>query len=352
MNAKKLFLIAIIAVLGMSAYLFWQKMNQDDTDGLVSGNGRIEATEINIASRLPGELLEVYVNEGQTVEAGQELARIKVLSLEAQMREVQAQKRQAQSTVANAAALVAMRESEKAAAEAVVEQRRTELVAARNRLARTEVLAKEGAASRQQLDDERADVKRVQAVLTAARAQVKSAESAILAAQSQELSAHSQVDAIEATIERVSVDIDDAVLKAPLRARVQFRVAEPGEMIAAGGRIMNLIDLSDVYMTFFIPETMAGLVAMGTEVRLVLDTAKDYVIPAKVSFVADKAQFTPKTVETELERQKLMFRVKAKIDPSLLDKYTEYVKTGLPGMAYIKVDPNAAWPDFLQSQLQ
>lgn len=352
MNAKKLFLIAIIAVLGMSAYLFWQKMNQDDTDGLVSGNGRIEATEINIASRLPGELLEVYVNEGQTVEAGQELARIKVLSLEAQMREVQAQKRQAQSTVANAAALVAMRESEKAAAEAVVEQRRTELVAARNRLARTEVLAKEGAASRQQLDDERADVKRVQAVLTAARAQVKSAESAILAAQSQELSAHSQVDAIEATIERVSVDIDDAVLKAPLRARVQFRVAEPGEMIAAGGRIMNLIDLSDVYMTFFIPETMAGLVAMGTEVRLVLDTAKDYVIPAKVSFVADKAQFTPKTVETELERQKLMFRVKAKIDPSLLDKYTEHVKTGLPGMAYIKVDPNAAWPDFLQSQLQ
>lgn len=327
-------------------------MNQDDTDGLVSGNGRIEATEINIASRLPGELLEVYVNEGQTVEAGQELARIKVLSLEAQMREVQAQKRQAQSTVANAAALVAMRESEKAAAEAVVEQRRTELVAARNRLARTEVLAKEGAASRQQLDDERADVKRVQAVLTAARAQVKSAESAILAAQSQELSAHSQVDAIEATIERVSVDIDDAVLKAPLRARVQFRVAEPGEMIAAGGRIMNLIDLSDVYMTFFIPETMAGLVAMGTEVRLVLDTAKDYVIPAKVSFVADKAQFTPKTVETELERQKLMFRVKAKIDPSLLDKYTEHVKTGLPGMAYIKVDPNAAWPDFLQSQLQ
>ncbi|MGX5699527.1 HlyD family secretion protein [Acinetobacter kookii] len=349
MNIKKLAVVGAIVVLGLVAYLVWKNMNQPDTQALVSGNGRIEATEINISSKLSGQLEEILVQEGEFVEAGQVLARIKVSTLEAQLREVQAQQRQAQDGIATAEAQVAMRISEKAAAAAMVEQRETELVAAKNRLARTEILAKDGAVSKQQLDDERADVKSVAAVLSAARAQVDSAQSAIVAARSQVSSARSQVDAIKATIERINFDIEDAQLKAPLKARVQFLVAQPGEMIAAGGRVMNLIDLSDVYMTFFLPETVAGRIAIGTEVRIVLDAAKNVVIPAKVSFVADTAQFTPKTVETESERQKLMFRIKAKIDPVLLQKYIQQVKTGLPGVAYIKIDENAPWPAFLSN---
>lgn len=349
MNIKKLAVVGAIMVLGLVAYLVWKNMNQPDTQALVSGNGRIEATEINISSKLSGQLEEILVQEGDFVEPGQVLARIKVSALEAQLREIQAQQRQAQDGIATAEAQVAMRISEKAAAAAMVEQRETELVAAKNRLARTEILAKDGAVSKQQLDDERADVKSVAAVLSAARAQVDSAQSAIVAARSQVSSAHSQVDAIKATIERINFDIEDAQLKAPLKARVQFLVAQPGEMIAAGGRVMNLIDLSDVYMTFFLPETVAGRIAIGTEVRIVLDAAKNVVIPAKVSFVADTAQFTPKTVETESERQKLMFRIKAKIDPVLLQKYIQQVKTGLPGVAYIKIDENAPWPAFLSN---
>ena len=349
MNIKKLSVVGAIVILGLVAYMVWKNMNQPDTQALVSGNGRIEATEINISSKLSGQLEEILVQEGDFVEAGQVLARIKVSTLEAQLREVQAQQRQAQDGIATAEAQVAMRISEKAAAAAMVEQRETELVAAKNRLARTEILAKDGAVSKQQLDDERADVKSVAAVLSAARAQVDSAQSAIVAARSQVSSARSQVDAIKATIERINFDIEDAQLKAPLKARVQFLVAQPGEMIAAGGRVMNLIDLSDVYMTFFLPETVAGRIAIGSEVRIVLDAAKNVVIPARVSFVADTAQFTPKTVETESERQKLMFRIKAKIDPVLLQKYIQQVKTGLPGVAYIKIDENAPWPDFLSN---
>jgi HlyD family secretion protein len=74
-------------------------------------------------------------------------------------------------------------------------------------------------------------------------------------------------------------------------------------------------------------------------------------VPAKVTFVADVAQFTPKTVETEEERLKLMFRIKAQIPPELLRKYIQYVKTGLPGMAYVRLDPNAEWPANLQGTL-
>ena len=101
---------------------------------------------------------------------------------------------------------------------------------------------------------------------------------------------------------------------------------------------------ADGYMTFFLPETVAGRVALGSEVRIVLDTAPEFVIPAKVSFVASQAQFTPKTVETASERQKLMFRVRAQIDRELLLRHLDQVKTGLPGVAWLKLDSKAAWP--------
>jgi HlyD family secretion protein len=326
MNFKKITIAGFIVVLGLVAYLIWKNMNKPDTDALVSGNGRIEATEINVSSKLSGQLEEILVKEGDFVEPGQILARVKISTLEAQLRELEAQQRQAQDAIATAEAQVAMRISEKAAAEAMVQQRETELMAAKNRLARTEVLAKEGASSKQQLDDERAAAQQAIAVLSAAKAQVQSAQGAIVASKSQVSAAHSQVDAIKASVERIKFDMDDAQLRAPLKARVQFRVAQPGELVAAGGRVLNLIDLSDVYMTFFLPETVAGNIAIGTEVRIVLDAAKNVVIPAKVSFVADTAQFTPKSVETESERQKLMFRVKAKIDPTLLNNISNKSK--------------------------
>jgi HlyD family secretion protein len=108
-----------------------------------------------------------------------------------------------------------------------------------------------------------------------------------------------------------------------------------------------MVDLVDVYMTFFLPANQAGRVVLGQEARLVLDAVPQYVIPARVSYVASVAQFTPKTVETASEREKLMFRVKARIDPELLKKYMTAVKTGVPGMAYLRLDQEAVWPEQL-----
>ena len=108
------------------------------------------------------------------------------------------------------------------------------------------------------------------------------------------------------------------------------------------------MDLNDVYLTFFLSDAVAGKVAIGTEVHLILDAAPQYVIPATVSFVATVAQFTPKTVETATERQKLMFRVKAQISRDLLQKNLRQIKTGLPGVAWIKLDGAVKWPANLE----
>lgn len=113
MNIKKLSIIGVIVIIGVVAYLIWQNINKPNMDGIVSGNGRIEATEINISSKLAGQLEEILVKEGDFVEPYQVLARIKVLSLEAQLRELEAQQRQAQNAIATANAQVAMRISEK-----------------------------------------------------------------------------------------------------------------------------------------------------------------------------------------------------------------------------------------------
>ena len=344
MNKKLTIAALIVAAAALGAYGWQQWRSAQASEGFVSGNGRIEATEIDVATKLPGRIEEVLVSEGEFVKAGQPLARMQIDTLQAQREEAEAGRQQALHAAAAAEAQVALRRSDVAAAQALIVQRDAELDAAQRRLARSETLAKEGAASGQELDDDRARVRGAEAALAATRAQATAAEAAVKAAEAQVVGARSSVEAAAATVARIEADLADSVLKAPRRGRVQVRVAQPGEVLGAGGRVLNLLDLSDVYMTFFVPETAAGRIALGTEVRIVLDTAPDYAIPARVSFVASQAQFTPKTVETASERQKLMFRVRAQIPPELLQQYIEQVKTGVPGVAWVKLDPDAAWP--------
>ena len=212
-------------------------------------------------------------------------------------------------------------------------------------------MTKEGASSAQELDDDRARVRGAQAALKATQAQAAAAKAAIAAAQAEVTGSDSSVAAAMATVQRIDVELQDSTLTAPRDGRVQFRLAQPGEVLGAGGKVLNLVDLSDVYMSFFLPETVAGRIALGSDVRIVLDAAPNMVIPAKVSFVSATAQFTPKTVETASERQKLMFRIKARIDPELLQKHLNQVKTGLPGQAYVLAEPGAQWPAHLQVKL-
>jgi HlyD family secretion protein len=343
---------AVLLAAAVVAVFAWRSYGLNDSEtGLVSGNGRIEAVEIDVATRIAGRVKEIQVREGEFVKAGQVVALMDPDVLEAQHRQAEAQLQQANSTVATAGSQIAQRQSDKVAAQAMVVQREAEFNAAQTHLQRSIALAEKGFLSPQVVDDERARVASAQAAVAAARAQVAAMDSAIASARSQLAGAQSSTAAAQANIERIQAEIDDTTLKSPRDGRVQYIVARPGEVLGGGGRVLNLVDLTDVYMTFFLPTAVAGRVAIGTEVRIVLDAAPQYVIPASVSFVADVAQFTPKTVETASEREKLMFRVRAQIPPDLLKKYILQVKAGLPGVAYVLNDPDAAWPDRLQVKL-
>ena len=337
---------AAVLLIGLTIYFVLKPSGPGK--GFASGNGRIEATEIDVATKLAGRVQNVMVNEGDFVQIGEPLAQMETDVLDAQRAEAQAQSQQAITAVASAEAQVAARQSDTAAAQATVAQRAAELDAARRRFARTEMLSSNGVVASEEVDDDRASLHGTQAAVTAAQAEVTAAQAAVKAAQAQVVGTKASVKASVAAIATIEADITDSLLKSSCEGRVQYRVAQPGEVLGAGGTVLNLVDLNDVYLTFFLADAMAGKIAIGAEVHLVLDAEPQNVIPATVSFVATVAQFTPKTVETPDERQKLMFRVKAQISRKLLQKNLKEIKTGLPGVAWIKLDPAAKWPANLE----
>lgn len=378
-NTRRIVFFLVIAVLAILSGLYaWQQSRPAVLPaGFVAGNGRIESTEIDIATKSAGRVKEILCREGDFVEAGQIVARMDTQTLEAELHQLQAKVKQAESASsasiasqkldakAGAIALVEQRRQAKTTALAAVAQSESEVAFAESELQRSEERVAKGFITAQRLQGDKTKLEIARASLDAARSKVAEAQAAIDAAQSQALETQSAIAAsesqvsesessIEAAIaatEKIKADIADATLRSPRAGRVQYRTAEPGEVLPAGGKLLTIVDLSDVGMTFFLPETVAGKVAIGSEVRLVLDAVPQYVIPAKVSFVDSTAQFTPKAVETTSERRKLMFRSKAQIDPELLRKYRTQVKTGLPGVAYVRLEATLPWPQDLQVKL-
>ena len=346
---RKVLLAVVLIAVGVGGYFGWKAMQPAKLpEGFASSNGRIEATEIDVATKLAGRLKELLVDEGDYVTAGQVLARISTDVLTAQLREAEADLRKATKAVETAGSTVVQRESEKAAADSLVLQRDAELDGAKRNYDRAEAAYQKAAASVESRDNARTAFFAADAAVKTAKANVAASNAAISTAKSQVIEAESAVAAAKARIQRIQSDIDDSTLKAPRDGRVQYRVAQAGEVLPAGGKVLNMVDLADVYMTFFLPTDWAGRVQLGADTHIVLDAAPQFVFPAKVTFVADVAQFTPKTVETAVERQKLTFRIKAHIPKDLLQKHLRDVKTGLPGVAYVQLDPQAEWPEHLR----
>jgi HlyD family secretion protein len=183
------------------------------------------------------------------------------------------------------------------------------------------------------------------------RNKFEAAEAAYVAANAQRDQADAAIKAVEADVQRLQSILVDLVLISPRSGRVQYRLARAGEVVAAGQRVLTILDLNDVYMTIYLPADQAGKLTLGDEVRTILDPVPQYVLPATISFVATEAQFTPKSVETAEERQKLMFRVKLQGDPEVLKKYHRQVKTGVRGLGFVRTDPEVPWPAELTVKL-
>ena len=345
---RMLFLITGIAVLIGTGYAIYQAHRKNQFAGFAYGNGRLEATEINIAAKTAGRIEAIYVREGDYVTRGQLLAKIQTNVLEAQLARAEADLQIAQANESSAETMIEARKKEKDAALATLDQKLSSLDGLRKRFARARTLEKAQAASVQEFEDSETQFQMAQAAKKEAEVKVRQCSVMIAAAEANTQAARANVLAAQANIAQIKADINDCYLTAPLDGRIQYRIAEPGEVLSAGGKVLNMIDLTDVYMNFFLPAAQAGKVANGAEARILLDALPGIPLPATITYVANEAQFTPKTVETQSEREKLMFRVKAKLPVDLLKKYVQWVKTGVPGVAWVRLDPDKPWPPELQ----
>lgn len=313
-------LIAFAAVGGGASY-WWNQMRDQIPAGIAWSNGRIEADEIDIDTKFAGRIAQLHANEGDMVSAGGIVALMDVKDLEATLKRSEAQALQAQRVVDEA--------------RAAQEQQRTQVALAKQQLERTSYLVERGNATNELLDQRRQQLDSANAGLDAATARIAQAEHALSAAQQ--------------AVELTKVNIADNTLVTPRDGRIQYRIANVGEVLAAGGRVFTMIDIASVYMDIFLPTLEAGRIRVGADSRIVLDAYPNTVLPAKVSFIATQSQFTPKTVETRSERDRLMFRVRVRIDPDLLRAHAQDVRSGLPGLAFVLADANVQWPARLQS---
>jgi len=312
---------------GCAGYYAWRQYRASQLPvGIVSVNGRVEATQVDISTKIPGRVIEIVPHEGDMVSPGEIVARIDTSETGAQLHQAQASAELARQTLTTRQAEVTSDEAQ--------------LQLANEEMRRTATLVEKGW-STHELFDQR-------------QQKVKSAAASLRAAQSQVDEARATVKTADAKVEELQAVVDDSTIKSTVLGRVQYRLVEPGAVLPPGGKIATVIDLGDVYTTVYLPGPQAGRLRVGndsSDARLVLDAYPEYVFPANVSFVAPESQFTPKTVEVQSEREQLMFRVKLQKPPGVLKGMEEQIKSGLRAMAYVKLDPAVDWPARLAVKL-
>ena len=313
------FALALLIAGGAGSYYWWKSLQSQLPPGIFSGNGRIEADEIDISTKFAGRIATIAVDEGYMVKAGQVVATMDARDLEASLKKSKAQVELSRRAIDEAKANVAQLEGQE--------------ILAQQEFDRATALVEKGFQTKEVLDQR--------------RQQLDGAKAALQAGQFREMQAEHALDAATHDVELYTVNIADNTLVAPRDGRIQYRIANVGEVLPAGGKVFSMLDIGYVYMDIYLPTEEAGRVKFGAEARIVLDAYPNIAIPAKVSFVATQAQFTPKTVETKTERDKLMFRIRVRIDPERLRSRGDAVRSGLPGVAYIRTDPTVAWPERL-----
>lgn len=318
LRSSVLLLAALLAAGGGGIY-WWKHSYPKLPPGISFGNGRLEADEIDIATKFAGRVAELRADIGDMVTAGQVVARMDTRDLQEQLKKSEAQVGQAQRLIEEATANL--------------DQQQTHQKLAEQELERTQTLLSNGWATKELFDQRKQALDGAKAAVSAARTRVAQAERAL--------------EAFQHDVGLTLVNIGDNDLVAPVEGRLQYRLANVGEVLPAGGKVFTMLDVSYVYMDIYLPTLETGKIKVGSEARIVLDAYPNVPIPARVSFVASQAQFTPKTVETQSEREKLMFRVRVRIDPERSRAHALAVRSGLPGVAYVRADANVAWPEHL-----
>jgi HlyD family secretion protein len=366
-------LLVVLALLGaiaaVSAYLYLHR----EKDSVLRASGTIEATDVDVSFQIGGRVIEVGAVEGQPVKAGDVLARLsseepteRVHQLEASLDAVNSQARQQQATLDLRSGVVdsqinqarsqedasrvavdrlrtGSRPQEIKVAEADLAQAEAQLVQRRADFNRVSQLTREGLIAQQQLDAAQAalrtaettrdaatqrlalakegarreDIAEGEARLKAAQAGVGIAEAGRKEVDLQRAAldaAHARERELRAQLEAAKAQLGYTEIRSPLNGVVLTKNVESGEVVSPGTPVVTVANIAELWMNVYIPETQTGLVKLGQSVRVKVDSFPTETFKGKITFVSSESEFTPKTILTQEERIKLVYRAKVSLE--------------------------------------
>jgi HlyD family secretion protein len=367
-------LILILLIVGVGAAVFYNlRGNSRGSENRIVVSGNIELTEVNIAFKTAGRLIERNVDEGDTIKKGQVLARLdrdqlvaqrdretaSLASAEAQLAQAQTSLEWQKETLAadveqKKADLSSLeyrlselengaRPQEKLDAKAAVDAAASEVARSKRDWDRAQTLYKNDDISTAQYDQyrnrwESADAALKQAterealVLAGPRIEQKSAQAALVErgrgalkmaeANSLEMKRRdlevarqrAEIARSKANIALIDSQLADTVESSPVDGVVLVKAADVGEVLAAGTTVVTIGDIEHPWLRGYINETDLGRVKIGSKARVTTDSYPGKVYDGHVSFIASEAEFTPKQIQTQTERVKLVYRIKIEVE--------------------------------------
>lgn len=390
MRHRWYFLVTGLALIAASVFAVWFYFLQNRmAEGVLEANGQVRGTEVTVSSKLAGRIEALPIAEGRLVKKGALIARLSSAEIEAQLEQAEAQAsaadnriREIEAALKGMATSVGQAQLDVGATQGTsqhtihqanegLQRAQAELAAAqaareqeKNNYDRNAKLVQQGFVSESYFDQLKNRYAAAEARLKAAERAREEARAALELARVSQLDigirqkevqrlqdekarllasravAQSQAEAAWARVREMQAVASDAEIRAPADGTVINKLAEQGELVAAGTPIATLIDLSDIYVRAYIPEKAIGQIRIGNPARIFADAFPQKFFPGRVIEVSQQAEFTPKEVHTQEERTKLVFGVKVKIDNP-----EGYLKPGMPVDVTIKWREDMAWPE-------
>ncbi len=318
------YVILGLVVIGAVSFAVWknQQLQAEELVGIAAVNGRLELKRLDVATLYPGRVEEILVQEGDEVKINQPLARLSSTISQTQVSGALAQKKRAAETVSRALA--------------EIDARQQQAKVAKLELDNAFKLRRDNLISSTELERRQSAYNASLAAVNTTQAAKAEAEAAVAQAQAQ--------------LEKAQSQYEDMIIKAPKDGRLEYQIAEVGNVLGAGGKVVSVLDPTDTYINVFLTAQQMNQIKLSDDARIVIDGI-NAVFPAKITFVANNAQFTPKSVETTEERAKLMFKVKLQIPVDIALKYKGLLKGGMTAIGYVKYDPQAQWVEQLDVKL-
>ncbi|MBX3326925.1 MAG: efflux RND transporter periplasmic adaptor subunit [Nitrospira sp.] len=359
---QRLMLGVLILAIGGSGYVALDRwvLNHGLPDGLIQANGRIEGDHVTVASKFPGRIQELHAREGAVVTAGEALIRLDDVQTRAKVDQakhaaeaLEAQVQAAHTTLAvmnldvplaieRAEALVAKANDVVGKTLSVEREARSDAQRFRDLAAKDEVSIQQRDQAAMRWEVAQKDIASSRSALIQAskeRAQVELGWKRIRAKEAEVEALERQRDQAYAVLDEMESVLKDLTITAPTSGTVATRMVDVGEVVAAGAPLLELVNLDRLYLKVYVPEVQIGKLRLDLPARIYTDAFPDQPFEATVRYIASKAEFTPKEVQTPDERVKLVYAVKLYLTSNPDHRLTP----GLPADAIVRWKENVAW---------